>query len=293
MLFPAPPAPTFPDERKTIADGHLRYEDLAQDGRLMPVALPPQMGGLWRNLLARHPGARAAQQSGIVPRLTRMTLSTTPQHIRLDRPIEARGGFELAHERDAAGAVSRIFMNLWCDVHGATGRLFPPEPAGDLALAGQMFAEHTFTRPFARPGQRKVTALPPPFDGVPAAHYPMRPPAGAGEAPDGATYLDELTADGVDHVFTLDQTDSNQHVNSLVYIGVFLEATQRRLAGADRNLRVRSREVDITYRKPCFAGDKVRVWTRLFTHGDLVGAAGHVVGADDKVRCYVRTVFGP
>ncbi len=290
-MFPAPLMPDLPDDRKTVAEGHLRYEDLAMDGRLMPLALPAQMGGLWRGLLSRNAGARASQLAGIVPLLTRLTLSTTAQHVRLDRPVESRGGYQLAHARDEAGAPNRIFMNLWCDVYGATGRLFPPEPAGPLALAGQMFAEHTFTRPFAAPSDRKVIALPPPFEPVPEAHYPLRPPVGAGEAPDGARYTTELEPDGMDLVFTLDQTDSNQHVNSLVYIRVFLEAAQRALGKHGAKLRVRSREVDIAYRKPCFAGDKIRVWTRLFEHPDGMGVAGQIVGDDDKPRCYVRTVF--
>ncbi|MBA3540144.1 MAG: hypothetical protein H0T79_10995 [Deltaproteobacteria bacterium] len=293
MVFPAP-APAYPEDQGTVSQGHLRYEDLAQDGRLMPLALPPQMGGLWRGLLSRHPGARSAQQSGIVPLLTRLTLSTTPQHIRLDRPVEARGGYQLAHDRDAAGEVTRVFLNIWCDVFGATGRLFPPEPAGDLALAGRMFAEHTFTRPFAPPDQRRVTRLAVEgFPDVPEARYPSPHPATAATAPDGARWLDELAPDEAESCFTLDQTDSNQHVNSLVYVRCFLDATQRRFAAAGVPLRRRSRGVDIAYRKPCFAGDRIRAHLRLFQLGEVVGAAGFMAGAGEEARprCYVRVVF--
>lgn len=295
-IFAFPPPPSLPPERATVAPGHLRYEDVAQDGRLMPIALPPQLGNIWRALLSRDAAARAATQSGIIPILTRLTLVTTPQHIRLDRPVEARGGYELAHVLavDSPTTVDRLVMNMWCDLYGARGRLVPPEPAGDLALAGHMFAEHTFTRPFGPPDQRKVTSLPPPFPTVPEARYDQRDPRLAGEPPPDATDVDpEPTPDGMDLVFTLDQTDSNQHVNSLVYIDTFLGASQRRFAARGFPLRIRSREIDIAYRKPCFAGDRVRVHLRAFRLNDHVGTAGYVAGTDGKPRCYIRTLFGP
>jgi len=138
-----------------------------------------------------------------------------------------------------------------------------------------------------------VLALPPPFDPVPTARYALPRPESCGDAPEGARLVDDIaTPDGMDHAFTLDQTDSNQHVNSLVYIQLFLEAAQRRFAARGMPLVRRSREVEIAYRKPCFAGDQVRVYLRAFEVGELTGAAGYVAGTDGKPRCYVRTVFG-
>jgi hypothetical protein len=180
-------------------------------------------------------------------------------------------------------------------VFGRTGRLFPPEPAGALALAGQMFAEHTFTRPFAPAAQRKVTALPAPFDALPPRLYPLRPTSTAGEAPEGARWLeDDVTPDPMEFAFALDQTDSNQHVNSLVYIRLFVEAAQRKLAARGMDFRVISRSVDIAYRKPCFAGDRVRAFTRVYEHADGVGVAGFMAAPGDdaaKPRCHVRVLF--
>ena len=114
----------------------------------------------------------------------------------------------------------------------------------------------------------------------------------AGDAPDGARWLDELSPDGVLTPFTLDQTDGNQHVNSLVYIQVFLDAVQRRLAERGQPLVRASRAIDIAYRKPCFAGDQVRSHLRLFEADGGIGAAGHIAGTDGKPRCYVRVLFG-
>jgi hypothetical protein len=292
MSFPAPPAPEFPPAQAATIEGSLRYEDCAQDGRLIPLALPPTMGGLWRTVIARHPGANNALASGVVPILTRLTLHTLDQPVRIDRPIETRSGFVLAHDLDG-DEVSRLFMNVWTDVHGIAGRIGPRQVEGALTRAGTLFAEHTFTRLFAPPDQRKVTRLE--FDGYPARpelRYVAPAPKTALDAPAGATWIDELAPDGVDVAFSLDQTDANQHVNSLVYIRTFLDAAQRRIAATGRSLKLRSKAVDIAYRKPCFAGDRVRCELRLFALGDEIGAAGLIAGDDGKPRCYVRVVFG-
>jgi hypothetical protein len=184
--------------------------------------------------------------------------------------------------------VSRLFMNVWCEIRGVAGRLGRPS-SGELALAGTVFAEHTFTRLLAPPDQRKVTRLD--VEGYPAlppVRHAAPAPTTAAEAPAGATWQGELAPDTQDYVFSLDQTDQNQHVNSLVYVQLFLEAVNRRLATMGKPLRVRTDAVDIAYRKPCFAGDRVRAHLRLFQHGTTLGAAGHVTGDDGKPRCFVR-----
>ncbi len=292
MSFPAPPVPAFPPDQAATTPGYLRYEDCTQDGRLIPIAIPPSLGGLWQSVLTKHPGSRASIATGVIPILTRLTVTSHDQPIRIDRPIETRAGFLLAHDREN-GEVSRLFMNVWSEVWGIAGRIGPRQMDGALSRAGTLFAEHTFTRLFAPPDQRKVTRLE--VDGYPAVpetHYPAPPPKTAQEAPDGARWLDDLAPDAAEIAFTLDQTDANQHVNSLVYIRTFIEAAQRRLAATGRPLQVRSRAFDIAYRKPCFAGDRVRCHVRLFDHDGSLGAAGHVEGTDGKPRCYVRVLFG-
>lgn len=291
-MFPAPPAPQFPTEQAATIESQLRYEDCAQDGRMIPISLPPTMGGLWASVIRRHPGAQNALATGVIPILTRMTMVSFDQPIRIDRPIETRAGFLLAHDVDG-GEVSRLFMNVWTDVHGIAGRIGPRQVDGPLSPAGRLFAEHTFTRLFAPPDQRKVTKLE--VEGypvLPPTRYASPPPRTARDAPEDATWLDELAPDTIDTVFTLDQTDANQHVNSLVYIRTFLDAAQRRIAATGRSLKLRSKAVDIAYRKPCFAGDRVTSQLRLFSLGDSIGAAGLMTGDDAKPRCYVRVIFG-
>jgi len=293
MLFPAPEMPAFPSDQASNTQSYLRYEDCTQDGRLIPIAIPPSLGGLFQHAIMKHPGAKNAIAGGVVPILTRQTIVSRNQPIRIDRAIEIRAGFDLAHDMEN-GEVSRLFMRAWSEVHGIAGRIGPRQVDGALSLAGTLFSEYTFTRLFAPPEQRRVTRLDVEgYPTIPETHYAAPPPKTAQEAPPGAIWLDELAPDVAEIAFALDQTDANQHVNSLVYIRTFLDAVQRRLASAGRSLKVRSSEVDIAYRKPCFAGDRVRSYLRLFEHDGAIGAAGHISGTDDKPRCYVRVLLGP
>lgn len=300
MLFPAPPAPEFSPGQATLNPHTPRYEDCIQDGRLTTLAIPPSLATTWNARDAANPGARKARASGLISLLTRLTVASIDQPVRVNRPFEVRGGFQLAHDRDAGGAVSKLFMNVWTDVWGRPHLpqdVRAPGAGRDLVLAGRAFAEHTYTRPFAPPDQRRVVSLAG-FEGLPALpepRYHQPAPTSAADAPDGATWMDELAADPVDTMFTLDQTDANQHVNSLVYVRLYLAAFERRLAASGLSPRLRSREFDIAYRKPSFVGDRIRAHVRLFAHGECVGGAGFLAAAGEEARprCYVRVVYSP
>jgi hypothetical protein len=295
--FPAPPRPELPPEAVATASFPIRYEDVAQDGRMMTTAIPPAIGWtVWKQLLGNHPVAKALQQAGLVAILSRLTVEGTDAPIRLDHPVEATGGYQLAHHA-IGGTVDKLFLNMWVEVRGRRGRLFPPEPAGDAVVAGRVFAEHTFTRLFAPPDQRRVTQLAlPGLPAVPPAVHPFAPPTTAMELPAGAEPLDaDFVADDATVAFGLDHTDSNQHVNSLVYPRLFAEAALRRLAALGQPRTGLVRAIDIAYRKPSFAGDVVRVYTRAFRLHDRVGAAGFVAdGADParRARCCARILLG-
>jgi hypothetical protein len=254
---------------------------------------------VWRPILTGNPGMRAANRQGILPILTRLTVSATETLIRVDRSLHGRGRFALARsERD--GVVDRLYLNCWVDIDGTTGRLVPPLPAGDIVPAGKVFAEHVFTRPFAPRDQRKLVRLEVEgFPAVPELLYPAPAPSTAADAPAGAAWLDEREApDPGWTVFGLDHTDSNQHVNSLVYIRMVTEAALRRLDVHGRRGKLLVRAVELAYRKPCFAGDRVRVAVRAFQCGpgasDPCGAAGVVLAdgdADGKPRAYARVIL--
>lgn len=300
MLFPAPAAPAFPTDQATTNPLVPRYEDCTQDGRLNTLAIPPALATLWMSRQLQGSTTQRTRATGLIPLLTRLTVTSLDQPVRVTRAFEASCGYVLAHDRDASGAVSRLFMNVWADVRGrphvpAAAR----QPGGgrELVAAGHAFAEHTYTRPFGPPEERRVTS----FAGIPGApevpenRYHQPAPASAGDAPDGATWLDELAPDPVDTRFLLDHSDANQHVNSLVYVRLWLDAVGRRLAAAGHTGPLRSRAFDIAYRKPSFVGERIRAHIRLFALGNLIGGAGFLAadGEDARPRCYVRALYGP
>jgi hypothetical protein len=281
----------------------LRYEDVAQDGSLMALAMPQCLGPLWQVFFARHPAGLAARDAGILPILARLVMEGLEGPIPAVVPLEVRGAFQLAHTVDAAGAVDRLLLNMWATATGRRGRTHGPpiEGAGEPVVVGRVFAEHVFTRLFAPPGERKVLrfdlpGLPP----VPAARHLWHPLEASGTLPEGATALDEdLVTDPCPIVFGLAHTDSNQHVNSLVYPRLFEEAALRRFDALGLPTAVLSRRVEVGFRKPCFAGDRVRIALRAFRLGDRLGATGvFLPGAPDSASpprpsCYVTTLFGP
>ena len=66
----------------------------------------------------------------------------------------------------------------------------------------------------------------------------------------------------------------------------------RRLAGMGLPLKVRTRAIDIAYRKPSFVGDRARCHLRMFDHQGALGAAGFVASDDGKPRSYIRILLG-
>ncbi|MCA9680381.1 MAG: acyl-CoA thioesterase [Kofleriaceae bacterium] len=291
-------APEIPDA-SPFADAQLRlrWEDIAQDGRIMLTALAPAIGWtVWGGLLRNHEGMVAAGKLGVISILSRLTASGTDEPLRVVEPVASRGTYELAHGADADGKVERLFMNAWVEMRGARGRMVPPEGPGPEVLAGRLFVEHTFTRMLAPPDQRKVVRFDVPgMPEVPAARYAQPAPRTAMELPPGATPIDDgYLPDPALTCFGLEHTDSNQHVNSLVYPRLFVEAALRRLDVLGRDRKVLVRHLDIAYRKPCFANDRVRVHLRLFELDGRVGAAGFLVADGeplDRPRVYARILL--
>ncbi len=292
-------APAVPDA-SPFADAQLRlrWEDVAQDGRIMITALAPAIGWtVWGGLLRNHEGMVAAGKQGVISILTRLTASGTDEPIRPIEPVAARGTYELAHVIGKSGAVDRLVMNAWVEMRAPRGRMFPPEGPGAEVLAGRMFVEHTFTRMFAPPDQRKVTHFDiPGMPEVPPARYAFPAPTTAMQLPDGATPVDDgHLPDPTLTCFGLEHTDSNQHVNSLVYPRLFVEAALRRLDVLGRGRALLVRHLDIAYRKPCFAGDRVRVHAQLFELDGRLGAAGFLVADGEPLerpRVCARIMLG-
>jgi len=298
MQFPE--VPEVPAEQRDSGPLYLRYEDISQDGRVLLSALPQAIGMIvWRKLISQHPiSLEMRDQGGIVPILTRFVVEGGGGPVAVMHPLEGDGRFELGHTRDEAGEVDHLLLNMFVEINGEIGHTAGPPPPnqGEPVFVGRIYAEHVFTRLFAPPDQRKVLRFamkgyPP----VPPKQCVWTPQQAALDLPAGAVSLDDdLSADDSAVVFGLAHTDSNQHVNSLVYPRLFEEAALRRLAAHGKPTRLLARMCDVAYRKPCFAGDRMRILLRAFEHEGSLGAVGVFVPEDDRgarPHCYLQMSF--
>lgn len=276
-----PSVPELPDTHRASASMEPRYEDIAQDGRVNLLGFPHALGDVvWRKLMAGHPGNRALLEQGVVPILTRLIIEATEEPTSVTRPMSATGGYELATDGE------RIFLDMFVDVRGKRGRTYERGGDGAEVALGRVFAEHIYTRPWGPPETRKVRELDAEgYPRVPDRRRAFRPLEDVASLPPDATLLDAAPVfDPCPIVFGMIHTDSNQHVNSLVYLRLFEEALVRR-HGAGKAL---ARWLEVGYRKPCFAGERVRIQLQAFTRGDELGAFGAFVPEDSgKPYCYL------
>jgi hypothetical protein len=276
-----------PEQTIAVTSGPLRYEDVSQDGRLLLTALPHFMGqAVFQGLMVKVGAARVNAHAGILPILTRLTIEGHGGPVSIRKPIAVRGGYQLAHTVDESGAVNRLQLIAFASMSAPIGRTNPPKPPNDgqPISVGSVIGEHVFTRLFAPPAERKITRFAPgPWPEVPETRVGWRTPESLLELPEGATAIDEaLAPDDVAMVFGLVHTDANHHVNSLAYPRLFEEATLRRLAAHGRDLQVLARFVETAYRKPCFAGQRMRILLRLYERDGRSGAVGVFVPDEDR-----------
>jgi hypothetical protein len=288
------------------AEVPIRFEDVTQDGRFVLEALPNAIGPVvWRGLLMTHPPFIAILNNGILPMLTRFVLEGMPGPFSAHAKVEAEGGCRMA--RTEENGEPRYVLDIWAELYAPLGRTYGRAPRhGERALAGRMWAEQMFTRPFAAPGQRRVTNLD--FDGAPEIRdvRPAAPPAeSVVSVPPGATPLDAAPRlDPTPVAFGLVHTDSNMHVNSLAYMRMFEEAALRRFVELGKTSSWLGRSLEIVYRRPCFAGQTLHVVQQAFEIDGKLGISATLVDAKDAASAdslararpytYVRIVFdGP
>jgi hypothetical protein len=280
MQFPA--LSSHSAEQRARGSVFVRYEDVAQDGTLKVGGMLPgvglvAMGKLW----FKSELSRESRPEGVIPILTRIVMQSLEGPMAVRTPFDAEGSYELAHVRDEAGDVVRIVMYAAADLHAPVGRTHPPQPAnfGERIHVGRVYTEHVFTRPFGPPEQRKVVALPTAAGPVvPGPRVPGRSPLQTLALPDGARWLEpDFAPDIAPLAFGLTHTDSNQHVNSLVYPQLFEDAALRRVMdlGHDTSALLVD-HIDVCFRKPCFAGQRMHLWLRAFAVGERLGAVGYL-----------------
>ena len=264
----------------------------------MTLSLPHAMGEIvWQRSFAHHP-ILAALHAGIVPILTRLVVEGGEGPISLRAPLEGRSIARLAHTVGESGEVERLLLQMWVRLEGRLGRARGEKPAeaNQPLYAGRIYAEHVFTRLFAPLAERKITRFDlPGLPSVPPARSLWRSPNAVLAPPPSAVWLDDaMVLDEAPVAFALHHTDSNQHVNSLVYPRLFQDAVARRLAAHGIPTKLFSRRFEVAYRKPCFAGDRLRLTLRAFADGDRLGAVGALLaeGAPiDKAHCTLQAIF--
>jgi hypothetical protein len=257
----------------------LRYEDLAQDGRLKADAVPFAMGETcWRGLLLNHPLTQRLAREGIVPILRRLVVAADETPLSTAATLRTEGSFALAVSRDASG--ERFLLELATTIAGPRGRTFAEvDRAGEVERVARVYGEHVFTRLFAPPERRRVRELP---EGL-RVHAER-----AWLEPEDLLARDEARLDGApierEVRFSLVHTDSNQHVNSLVYPRLFEE-----LATELFEEPLLARGFDVAFRKPCFVGERVSVVAQRVKRADGRGARVWLkVANEERVRCAGR-----
>jgi hypothetical protein len=282
---------------KLAPQGHyaLRYEDVAQDGRVLLLPLTASLGTFWDKSLMNHPLLPWCREQWVLPILTRLKVSAFGEPFAVEGGLDVDGAYELAKTLDEKGNTRRLLLNITTELFAPKGRtnLPPPDDLGTRAGAGSVLAEHTFTRPFGPKEERSVLSLPD-FGGPPIGVYTWSEPRDLLTVPKGARPLDELRLDETTITFGMVHTDSNQHVNSLVYPRMFEDAALRRFAKLGRNTQVLSREMDVRFRKPSFAGDQLQIHLQAYELDGKQGALGGFVepgAAPEKARAFIQLSF--
>ncbi len=278
----------------------MRYEDVTQDGALKIGGMPHAvglvcLGKLWfRNSMSLQ-----TRPHGVVPILGRIAMETLGGPMSPRYPVEVEGAFQLAHTRDAARAVNRIMLTAFAELFAPLAGSYDTQTAGTDApvLVGRAYAEHVFTRPSAPPGERKVLVLPL-ADGplVPGPELTFREPLSTLRLPAHATWIDsDLTLVPWPITFGLAHTDANHHVNTLVYPQLFEDAGLNRLMDLGKDTRTLLVDhIDIAFRKPCFAGQRMYLWLRAFSLRDKAGIVAYLGlhgSAPEQAHCMCALTF--
>jgi hypothetical protein len=204
--------------------------------------------------------------------------------VSVNVPIRYQGSYRFAREKGG----DRLFVNMWVEASAPVASTFLPTPRdAPFERLGRIFAEHVISRPFEPPERRKVTKLEAPgVPEIPEDEHVFEPAEGL-LADRTLEHLGEIS-------FGMMHTDSNQHVNSLVYPRVFEEALVQRMAAEERDYKaLLASAIELRWRKPFFAGERARMRAAMIepTGEDpkwRAGAAGAFFGDGDKPNTTIK-----
>lgn len=270
-MIPAVPAGAL----QTEGPVGLRYEDIAQDGRLNLSALPQGLGQIvWPKLMSQ-PRAPQLREEGVVPILSRLLLQSVSGPLSALRALRGVGHIHHGSVLDAQGQPERLLALMWLELHGLEGWTHDSGAPGAPLIAGRVYAEHVYTRLFAPAQERRVRSLP----GLSADPWPWPSFEATGADIQGWTWNQNIA-------FGLAHTDANAHVNSLVYPRLLEELTLQALAS--RGLISASFHADcgeFFWRKPFFAGEIATFQLQIQGEGGPgTRVAASVVDATGQIR---------
>ena len=283
-LIPVPP----PEIDGVRVEGPVsaRYEDLSQDGHFRPLGLPHALGQLVWPALMQLPVSERAREAGMLPILSRMILRRGEAPLSPIRPFHGEGIGHRAAVRAPDGSVDRILLLMWTRFSGRRGATHEAGEGGDDILAGEVYAEHIFTRLFGDAGDRRVRELP---DGVPAGSWDWTPFERVATPEAGWEKGQEILRL---FRFGLTHTDPNFHVNSLVYPRIFEETAVDCLAEAGLPFgEAAVEEIELMCRKPFFAGDSTQIRATLYREGGRLHMLGAFLDGRGAERCRIRLSY--
>lgn len=288
IAFPEPP------DVGGIQVGHgqtrLRFEDVAQDGRLRLEGIWPAIGPiLWGKMEVAHALLRLGA-GGVRAVLTYVQLEGGEDPVSVRAFCEQEVRWRLGRSVDDSARTTRVLFDTWLlssAPRGVPGNPGMDPASGERVCVARAYGQHVFTRPAARAGEHRVTQIEDPLlDELPVVTTEFREPRALLELPAGATAIDPAPrADGAPTVFGLCHTDGNQHVNFLTYPRLAEEAALRRFVELDRGARRLARRAEVSYRKPSFAGDVVRIVMQAFEASGEIGVVAAFV-PESAVRDY-------
>lgn len=264
----------------------IRYEDISQDGHFRPLGLPHALGALvWPALWVR-PEAVLAREAGVLPILSRMILRRGEGPLSAIRPLHGRGVGHRAAVRSPTGEVDRVLLMMWARLEGALGATHQFDSAGNTIFAGEVYAEHVFTRLMAPPSERRVRELP---DGIPAGNWEWTPFEAVAHPAAGWQAAEEQHHS---YRFGLTHTDPNFHVNSLVYPRIFEDVALECAAQSELDCSgLGAEEIEMMWRKPFFSGERAKIRATLYRAANRLTVLGAFLDEGGAERCRIRLLF--
>lgn len=227
------------------------------------------------------------RREGILPIIYLLELESRPVEVSFAEPVETPFRLALRRHREKespgdAPSRERLLLDIHVELKGREGdtdplRMTTGEPSGEMVQAGRMRVLQVLTRPLAEQGNRQVTEVP---EGLKAlAETPFEEPWPSIELLSRLEPMHQEREIGpwrsFRSVWSMCNTDINQHVNVNEYLAGMEEHFARMLWGA--NLPVKRHQVSrasLLFRKPFFLGQQYCLKGRLFCHGDRTLALG-------------------